>query len=52
MERDPMNLLLRPGVFQPVPYRPKFRLERLPADDDWSITDDEDIIAVIVAMAD
>jgi len=45
-------LWLKPAPFNPTPYRPKFRLERLPADDDWSITDDEDIIAVIVAMAD
>ena len=48
-----MNLLLRPAYFNPAPYRPKFRLEQQPPDEgvDWRIDDDEDIIAVIMAIA-
>ena len=50
-----MNLLLRPAYFNPVPYRPKFRLEQQQQPDeavDWRIDDDDTILAVIVAIAD
>ena len=44
--------LLKPGPFNPTPYRPKFRYERVPLEGDADDIEDDEILVTIIAMAD
>lgn len=44
-----MNLLLRPGPFNPVPYRPGFTLEDVVFDDEGDI-EDEELVPILMAV--
>jgi len=51
MERNPMNLLLKPAPFNPTPYFPKFRFETRPADVSDDDADDDEIMVTIIAIS-
>ena len=45
-----MNLLLRPGPFNPTPYLPRFRFEQIDDIQGNDEQDDDEIIPIIVAI--